>query len=335
MEKKIPPLVLLLILLLGSAPVLAHAPLTAGDNGDLGSATRIGNPEKSWVVYSHLHEGGDLAYYRLDMEPGQRLVLAVNINTADAPVPDLIVMGPGIESSGTPPPSLQIPPGSGVKVIRGIRPQGGEYEPFTPSVIYEVASFSLPIDQGGSYYGVVYTPKPELDYSFVAGYKEEFTVIEWLLIPYSIIGIYQWGGQPLAAILVPLVVVLVIGICILLWQQNRGTRRAVGEWFSSLGALLYLGGGAVMFAQMVRALIVTGFSSGASLTGLFVAIPILLGIGGLWIGRGTTPPRLRSRILLVVIGGLGLLFWAGYLIGPLLMLGAAFMPVEPSPRRTP
>lgn len=334
MEKKITSLVLFLILLLGIAPVLGHTPLTAGDNGELGSATLIENPEKSWVVYGHLHEAENLAYYRLDLESGQRLMLAVNINAADAPVPDLIVMGPGIESTGTPPLSLQIPPGSGVMVIPGTRPENGEYEPFSPSVLYEVASFSLPISQDGSYYGVVYTPGPELDYSFVAGYKEEFTVFEWLLIPYSVVGIYLWEGQPLAAILAPLVVVVAIGIGILYWQRSQGTRRSGGDWLSSLGGLLYLGGAAITLTQMVRALAVTGFSSSASLTSLFFTIPILLGVGALWIGRGTSPRRLRSCILLVIIGGMGSLFWAGYLIGPLLMLGAAVMQWESSSQKT-
>lgn len=316
-------LILLLFLFLGIGHVLAHAPLTAANNGQLSSATIIENPEKSWVVYGHLHEAGDFAYYRLDMRPGQRLVLAVNINTVDAPVPDLIVIGPGIDPYGTPPPSLQIPPDSSVRIISGTRPQHGEYEPFSPSVIYETASFSMPVTQEGSYYGVVYTPAAELGYSFVAGYKEEFTVSEWLLIPFSVLGIYKWQDQPLAMILAPLVVVFIIGIVYLFQERKQGVKRTGREWLSSLGGLLYLGGAAVTLLQMGRALSITGFSPSAFLTIVFIIIPVILGFGALWGGRRTASHQIGSRILLVFIAGLGVLFWAGYLIGPLLLIIAA------------
>jgi hypothetical protein len=325
-------LFLLLFLFLAFGHVLAHAPLTVTDNGQLSSATIIENPEKSWVVYSHLHEAGDFAYYRLYMRPGERLVLGVNVNTLDAPVPDLIVMGPGIDSFGTPPASLEIPPGSSVRVISGTRPKQGEYEPFSPSVIYEEASFSMPVTQEGTYYAVVYTPAAELNYNFVVGYKEEFTVSEWLLIPFSVLGIYQWEGQSLAIVLAPVGVVLIIGIGFLFQDHKQGVKRTGKEWLSSLGGLLYVGGAAVTLTQMGRALSITGISSGALLTMVFIIIPVVLGFGAIRIGRRTASRPVSSRIVLVLIAGLGFLFWAGYLIGPLLLIVAVILPDDPSKR---
>ncbi len=321
-------LFLLLFLFFAFGQVLAHAPLIATNNGQLSSATTIENPEKSWVVYSHLHEARDFAYYRMYMRPGERLVLGVNVNTLDAPIPDLIVMGPGIDAFGTPPTSLEIPPGSSVRVISGTRPQHGEYEPFSPSVIYETASFSMPVTQEGSYYGVVYTPAAELDYSFVAGYKEEFTASEWILIPFSVLGIYQWEGQPLAMVLAPLLIVFIIGIGFLFRERKQGINRTWNEWLSSLGGLLYLGGAAVTLLQMGRALSITGFSSGALLTIGFIIIPVILGFGALWSGRRTSSHQMGSCILLVFIAGLGFIFWAGYLIGPLLLIIAAILGLQ-------
>jgi hypothetical protein len=61
----------------------------------------------------------------------------------------------------------------------------GEYEPFSPSVIYEVASYTTTIGIPGTYYAAVLATEEETDYSFVAGYKEQFTAAEWLLIPVS------------------------------------------------------------------------------------------------------------------------------------------------------
>jgi len=41
-------------------------------------------------------------------------------------------------------------------------------------------------------------------YGIAIGYKEEFTLSEWLLIPIDVINIHQWEGQSLILILMPL-----------------------------------------------------------------------------------------------------------------------------------
>ena len=105
---RFPILILLICMAALIVPLSAHAPLAPGENGNMAGATVISNPLKSWVIYGHLHKAGDTAYFRLDMQERQRLVLSLNVNSEDAPVPDLIVMGPGIESSGTIPPVARI-----------------------------------------------------------------------------------------------------------------------------------------------------------------------------------------------------------------------------------
>jgi hypothetical protein len=322
---------LLLVLCLGLLflifPATAHAPLVAGENDDPAHATLIPDPLKSYVVYGHIHEPGEAAWFRMEMGRGDRLVLAVNINRADAPVPDLVVTGPGITPSGTVPPTLEIPAEGSALVIRGTPPEKGEYEPFSPSVIYETASYTTAVSEPGTYYAAVLATGGETDYGFVVGYREDFTVSEWLLIPFSLVGIYLWEGQPAWAVAAPYLLVILAGLGILLWLEKRGgTTRGIREWVASFAGLLYLGTGASTLYQMIRALSLTGFTPVCIVTLIFAIIPALLGLWLLSLGRPGLPDTRRRRLSLAVAGVLGLVAWAGLLLGPALALLSAILP---------
>jgi len=322
------PLILLCIgVVTVTLPASAHAPLAPGLNENLASATLIPDPLKSYVVYGHLHEAGEAAYFRMEMAQGERLVLAVNVNRPGSPIPDLVVMGPGIQSSGTVPPSIEVPEGNRVRLILGKPPAKGEYEPFSPSVIYEVASSTATIEQPGTYYAAVTSASGEVDYSFVVGYREQFTAAEWLFIPVSLVGIYLWEGQPAWVVAAPWVLVLLASLGILAWQQKAGrAKRGVQAWVASLAGMLCLGTGASTICQMLRALSLTGYAPESTITLIFALIPVLLGTWALRLGRPGLPATRGNRLSLAVAGVLGLVAWAGLLIGPVLALVAAILP---------
>jgi hypothetical protein len=312
-------------------PVCGHVPLSAGENDDLAAATVIDLPEKSYVVYGHIHEPDGLAYYQFNMNAGQTLHVSLMVNGNDAAIPDLVIMGPGIPVSGTPPASLRIPQGSTLFVISGRLPEHAEYEPFTPSAIYQVASYTTLVPASGTYYVAVHTSRGEQDYSLAMGFMEEFSAAEWLLVPVNVIGIHMWEGQSLAVILAPCIAVVLLGIALLLRQQRRTkTSRTAFSWLAITAGLLYLGGASITLTQMVRALSQTGFSPSIVVTLIFAAIPILLGIWALRTGfSAESPLPITWRISIAVIGGLGLLFWAGLIIGPVMMFIAAVIPSRP------
>jgi hypothetical protein len=331
MELRITSLsIILLILALLIPPACSHAPLlSTGENGDLSMATVIDQPEKSYVVYGHIHEPGEAAYYRFDMAAGQTLHIELLVSRKDGPVPDLIIMGPGVPASGgTPPPSLQVPPGSSVLVIPGRMPEQAIYEPFSPAALFPVASYTQKAAGSGPFYTVVYTAEGEQDYSFAPGFREEFTASEWLLIPVNVIGIHAWEGQSLAVILAPCIAIVLLGIALLLRRQKRtGTSRSLFSWLAITAGLFYLGGATITFTQTVRALGITGWDPSAILTLIFISIPVGLGIVALRTGFGSGQPVLaKERALLVVIGVLGLVFWGGLIIGPVIAFIAAIVP---------
>ena len=156
-----PVLLFLLAVLLaaGIGTVSAHAPISVGSNEDLANATVFLDPEKSYVLYTELHEGGEAQYYRFPLKAGQRLYGSLQVPGPDSMVPDLAILGPGIAPSGDLPAFVEVPAGSGAMVIPGESPGTPSYEPFTPQPIYEVARFNVTVPQDGDYYVAVYGPE--------------------------------------------------------------------------------------------------------------------------------------------------------------------------------
>jgi hypothetical protein len=71
---------------------------------------------------------------------------------------------------------------------------------------------------------------------------------------------------------------------------------------------------------------VTGLSAGVIVTLIFAFIPAILGVWILRIARSTFPLSKQNRFSLGIIGLLGLLFWAGLIIGPVIAFVAALVP---------
>ena len=309
-------------------PVNAHVPLTAGDNNDITHAVSVEKPAKSYVIYGHLHDAGDGGYYQFRMKAGERLTLSLMTPGPGAPVPDMIVMSPGtprnIEDPSLP---VTVPPGYTAELVKGQKPVTAEYEPFSPAAIYEVASYSKNITLPGTYYVAVISPADKTDYSIAVGYLEEFSLFEWVFIPVNVINTHLWEGQSILTILAPFLAVLILGFILIARQKNdMGGKKSLFFWLAASTGLCYLGGSSITLVQMVRALMVTGFSSGVVLTLIFAMIPTLLGIWALRVARLTSPHSQKDRLFLGIIGLLGLVFWAGLIIGPVIAFLAAVLP---------
>jgi hypothetical protein len=309
-------------------PVDAHVPISSDNNNNLNSALFIENPLKSYVIYGHLHDAGDARYYRFNLSSGDQLKLSLMTPGFDAPVPDIIVMSPGNSGSTTTlPQTIEIPQGYGAEVIKGQKPVTAEYEPFSPAAIFNVASYSKNITQPGSYYVAIVSPADETQYSIAVGYLEEFSISEWILVPVSVINTHIWEGQSLIAILAPLLTIMILGLILIARrEQNKPIKKPWSFWLVTIAGLCYFGGACILLVQMVRVLIVTGLSAGVIVTLIFAFIPAILGVWILRIARSTFPLSKQNRFSLGIIGLLGLLFWAGLIIGPVIAFIAALVP---------
>jgi hypothetical protein len=316
-------------------PVNSHVPISAGNNNDLSTALYIENPLKSYVIYGHLHDAGAVAYYQFNLNSGDQLKLSLMTNGFDAPVPDMIVMSPGNSGSlDNLPQTVDVPPGYNAEIIKGQKPVTAEYEPFTPA-IFNIASYSKNTTQPGKYYVAVISPADETQYSIAVGYLEEFSVPEWILVPVSVINTHIWEGQSIIVILAPFLAILILGLILIARrEQTTPIKKPLSFWLATIAGLCYLGGASIMLVQMFRVLMVTGLSAGVIVTLILAFIPIMLGVWILRIAQSTFPLSKKDRFSLGIVGLLGLIFWAGLIIGPVIAFIAALVPERYS-RKSP
>jgi hypothetical protein len=315
-------LFLVVLLLAGIGIVSAHSPLGAGSNEDIANATLISNPEKSFVLYTELHEGGEAQYYHFPMQKGQILYGSFQVPGPGSMVPDIVIIGPGIEAAGNVPSFIEVPAGSGAMVIPGKTPGKPSYEPFSPQPIYEAGRFNVTVPVDGDYYIAVYGPTGG-KYSLAPGFLEEFTASEWLLIPLSVITIHLWEGQSPWMVFAPMIVVVIGGLALaVIYRKKSGLQQDPIRWMILMSGLLYLGGAAMTALQIVHTVNVTGYTSEVIVTLMLIAGPVILGIFA--IKEAIQQPRpdslLKSGTKMIIIGILGLLLWAGLIIGPVLAI---------------
>lgn len=302
----------------------AHVPITAGDNDAIETPTHIHDPLKSWAVYAELRNGGISNYFEFEMEQGQRLRLSLFTPRESAFTPGLVIMGPGIEPEGTVPEFVTVPVGLDARVIEGQRPDRGSYEPFTPSVLYELADVDTTVTAAGTYYVAVYEPTNGGRYGLAVGYREEFSLMEWIRVPLDVIGVHRWEGQSLAVILAPLLAVVIIGFALLFWQ-----RRTVNPpgWLGSLAAFLYIGSGGITLTQMGIALSLAPITAAVVVTLIFALIPIIVGMLLLRLAlRVDAPVAAKERVAIAILGIIGFFIWAGLVVGPIMALLTSILP---------
>jgi hypothetical protein len=318
----------LLVILLLVTGIQAHVPLIGGDNEALETATYIDDPLKSWAIYGELRDAAVVNYYRFDMEQGQRLRLMLFTPEEELFTPGLVIMGPRIEPQGTVPSIVTVPQGAGAMVVEGKRPERASYEPFTPASQFELVDIDLNVLASGTYYVAVYEPLQGGPYGLALGYKEEFSLVEWIRVPLDVIRIHQWEGQSLAFILAPLLAVLACGFSLLFWQRKKGASvpQNTFGWIGSFISFLYLGSGAIMFTQMAIALTRTTLSPAVIVTIIFALLPVIAGVIMVRVALSVQGKiETKARLKIAILGILGLFIWAGLVIGPVIAVVASLL----------
>ncbi len=318
---------LFILLLLPVRIVIAHAPDKPSENESLATAYTISNPAKSWAIYAELHEGGEAQYYKFDLSQNERLLVQLFVPTSEKSgfVPNLVIMGPGITSQDALPEYVETVEGVGILLLEGQRSSSPTYEPFTPSSFYELARSDWEVSAGGTYHVAVYDPSQGGRYGLAIGYREEYGLDEWILIPIEVIGIHQWEGQSLLFVIAPMLVTLAIGFAFILLKRPAMLR----EFLSGIGLLvgiLYLGSGFMILTQMILALRNATPDLGVVLTSVFILIPILLALAIFRLTINRKQVTNRVRVYIAILGVLGLFTWTGLLIGPALALIASLVP---------
>jgi hypothetical protein len=314
-----------------AVPALAHVPAFGTDNASPATATHIDEPTKSWAIYERLDADG-AAYFALDLAAGDRLYASVYTPDA-ARQPGLVVLSPAAiagDEAGVDavPSAVTVPEGYVATTVVSHPPSGAELEPFTPSSYYYTGDLDREVDVGGTYLLAVYERDGDPGPVGVAvGRSERFSVSEWLRVPFDVVRIHLWEGQSPLVVFGPGLLALAGAAA---WLRRRWPATAAGSWRRRLtagAALLVLAAAGNLAVQLGRAVFLAGLAPSALLPVVLVGVQVAL--GGWFLhraGTGRGPLEGGTRVGLAAAGGLGLLVWAGYVLGPALAIVAAVVP---------
>jgi hypothetical protein len=308
--------------------VFAHTPLSPGEEiHSFDTAFEVPNPTKSWALYRELHHEGEAEFFKLHLHEEERLRVNVFVKEKlDDFSPHLAIASEAILDADLLPDFIEIPDSFGVRIVEAEMTENLEYEPFTPTSYYYLHDVDETISVEGDYYVIVFEPNSEEGkYGIAIGYKEEFTVSEWLLIPFDVIAIHQWEGQSLILIISPLLFSLIVGFVLIVWKKV--VRLDFPSVLGVFSGLFYVGSGFMIFLQMFIALYGAIFDALAVLTVVFGFLPILFGFAILRkAARFKGKLSIRDRVELVLLGVGGFMTWAGLLVSPVLVLLIAILP---------
>lgn len=315
-----------LYLLLWPSCSEAHSPRFQRDGSDSAAPTVVVDPLKSWAFYGYLQNGRDVRYFAVNLEQGQRLRLNLLTPEGTAFAPSLAVIGPGLADEGQLPDYVRKPDGSGAVVVKGHR-DVFEYEPFTPGAYVFTAEFDLTVPVTGSYVVAVFEREGRSGpFSLAIGYEERFSLGEWVLLPFQLVRIYLWEGDPWPLVFGPALFLLVLGASVLLWRHKKGKSMSPFQMTTIVAGFLYLASAANLVAQMLQSVSRSGFSGAVAITAGFIILAVAAGAVLVRLGWTSQAPSRRSRLLLLVVSAAGLALLAGFVIGPVLAFVAALFP---------
>ncbi len=318
----------LLVLLLADG-ALAHVPMFTPGGLSPSAAPLIADKEKSYVLYGSLDTPDQIRYFRLDLKAGDRIWLQTLSVRDEGFTPSLALLGPDIPGGAPAPARLQAPSGTEALIRIGERREA-EYEPFTPGAYHFSARLDLRTSTDGTYHIAVFSEGGAGPFGLAVGYKEEFSVADWLGMPASLVKVYHWEGKSWPLVFAPLLLVLIVGTAGMLIR--RAAYDGPFSWLISFAGLFSLGSAAAVLVQMAQAAPATGLVPAMGITAAFIVLPALSGILSLRLGlRSRRAAEVGERIAALAFAALSAGLFAGFFVGPLLALVAALGP--PYPRR--
>ncbi len=308
----------------------AHVPLFMEGGHSIDEAVPIENPTKSWVIYSLIHEAAEPHYFAFDLPAGAHIRLMLMVPVLEAAIgfrPELALMGNGLTNLSTPPGYLEIPSGAQVMILEPTSPHP-EYEGFTPTSFSQLYDLDIVAPTTGRYYLAYYEPNMAGNFAIAIGYEESFSFVEWVTIPFSVLVTHIWNHQTPAGLIAPVLITLLLGFLLIFWRfPALRTRAQLSSWLGITTGLLFIASGVFLFYQMGLALLLVPLNAQVAITIIFATLPIVLGVFTIRSCVSTDwQHQPRQLIILIILSLLALFLWAGWIIGPVLLLITATIP---------
>ncbi|WP_416841473.1 hypothetical protein [Haloferax sp. DFSO52] len=319
--------IVVLTILLLAVPVVAHVPSFPVDNTTPERAVSVPDAVKSWSFYDRLGPG-EVKYYRMSLEAGEQLRVGTFTPQSDEFTPSFVVMSPSLDETGDVPTGVTVPEGMGAVVVEGERPDSASYEPFAPSANYQTASITIPVEEETTYLVAVYDPVQRSGPAGVTvGYREAFSVSEYVTVPFDLVQTHLWEGQHPLVVVGPFFFVVIGGLGYLRSRWNRTWTNTPVRVALGVAGLAIVASGVNTLVQMILAVAQTGPTPAAFVTTAFVVVPL---VSGGWVvtvalrDELTLSPGTRGG--LVTSGVVSLLTWAGFIVGPAILVAVAVIP---------
>ena len=152
-------------------------------------------------------------------------------------------------------------------------------------------------------------------YGMALGYRETFTLVEWLNISVDLVRIHLWEEEPLLLLFGPPATSLILCLYYLFIKNPVQDMSLI---IGRLSGAIYISSGVMILSQMIVYQLAAGFSGSVLLTLFFVVAQFGLGYAGI---RGFD----KNWIAWIGLGIGGFLSWAGWIIGPVLALIAGII----------
>jgi hypothetical protein len=329
-------LITLILITILAEPAIGHSPEFPKGNISLDNAWEVHDPAKSWALYCTLPEG-KVQYYKMDFEAGDRILLNLIIPVVEGKrgfLPQMALVGPNMSMIGYLPTYVEVPDGYGYIVTVSEMPTEPTYEAFSPGSYYQLAKLESTAALSGQYYVAVWEgadgPGVGGEYGFPVGFKEEFTLEEMVLIPFSLLGVYEWEGQELWMIFVPMLTVFVlIGLYVFLRRRIIFSGICYLQFFEIIAGTIVAGTGMMTLTQLAMTAMTTPLDGLVGVTIFFIISQSVIGL--VLVRKGMLVNRKVSRwdrLVLMFLGLISIAIWAGYIIGPLLAIIGALLPAK-------
>jgi uncharacterized membrane protein len=140
--------------------------------------------------------------------------------------------------------------------------------------------------------------------------------------------VYQWEGQDFFGIILPWLLVVAMGfLYLLVIKRDKFSQMSMMNVFVYTGGLWILATAGMTIFQFFVSIGYAGVVPEIFVTMIFIVGQTLLGVAIMWQAfRVQRPPGLGRRAGIFAMGLLGIVAWAGYIIGPVLVMAGALLP---------
>jgi len=279
-----------------------------------------------------VEETGDLVYVELSRAP-QR--------SEDSFWPGIVLMGPAplqvdFPSNAELPSDVDVPLGYDYRVLRleeDIEPDG-TFEGLPPSAYFELVTLSMNELQAGIYFVAVFSHETPGNYVLIYGVDKGFSFVDFLGGALIAADTWSWAGVNIGIVLIPLILTIVGGIALMCYEAcyKRHSPQTWYSWVVCLGAFVVMGQAWVILEMLVMFIFRTSPSSISTIwvSVIFIVLIFIVSLIIIFLGL-LVQTNVLVRILLVVLALGCIALWAGYYVGPLMIIVGALLPTTRIP----